>query len=319
LLHKQPDNVWRIDFQVGWEIDRDEIVKPENVEPRVKAIFGDDVAFSFEWISLYTFNCRQIEKMVEGRVIFAGDSAHLVSPFGARGANTGFQDADNLAWKLDLIIQGKANKDLLDSYNEERLLAAEINILNSTRSTDFITPKSKTSTQFRDAVLQLSATENFARGFVNSGRLSTPVPYPDSSLNTSDSGDWMGGVAPGFNCIDAPIKLNGSDGWLLNQLGWHFSLLVISPSNNEFDRREILNGLAKVRAVDLKIVWVGSENRETDNVLIDTHHLVKERYDCQQGGLYLIRPDQYVAARWKQFDSEEIVKAVNRSLGLRGE
>ena len=317
LLHKQPDNVWRIDFQIGWEIDRAEVVKPENVAPRIKAIFGDDIVFTFEWISVYTFNCRQIEKMVDDRVIFAGDSAHLVSPFGARGANTGFQDIDNLGWKLSLIIQGKAKKDLLESYNEERLLAAEVNILNSTRSTDFITPKSKVSTQFRDAVLQLSTTHEFARGFVNSGRLSTPVPYPDSSLNTPDYDQWKGGISPGFNCLDAPVKLNHSDGWLLNQLGWDFCLLVISPLYHEFNRQEINNEIEKIRTVTLKIVWVCDKKNLDDEVLIDERQLVAKRYGCQQGGIYLIRPDQYVAARWKKFDPKKIHIALNRSLGVR--
>ncbi len=161
LLHKQPDNVWRIDFQVGWNIDRKEIVKPKNVTPRIKAMFGEDVLFDYEWISIYTFNCRQIGAMKKGHVLFAGDSAHLVSPFGARGANTGFQDSDNLAWKLDMVIHNKANERLLDSYNEERSFAAKINILNSTRSTDFITPKSHISMVFRDAILQLSTEHDF--------------------------------------------------------------------------------------------------------------------------------------------------------------
>lgn len=164
LLHKQPDDVWRIDFQVGWDVDRDTEVMEENVTRRIKHMMGEDFEFEYEWVSIYTFNCRCIDKMVHGRVLFAGDSAHLVSPFGARGANTGFQDADNLAWKLDLVIRGQAGNGLIDSYDEERLLAADVNILNSTRSTDFITPKSPASQTFRDAVLELSREHAFARG-----------------------------------------------------------------------------------------------------------------------------------------------------------
>ena len=321
LLHKQPDDVWRIDFQVGWDIDREEIIKPENVTPRIKAMFGDDVEFDYEWISIYTFNCRQIESMVKGRVIFAGDSAHLVSPFGARGANTGFQDSDNLAWKLDLIVKGKAGARLLESYNEERLLAAEINILNSTRSTDFITPKSKISQQFRDAVLQLSTDHEFIRKFVNSGRLSLPVPYPDSSLNTADDSHWEAGVAPGTNCIDAPIKIQGEDVWLLNSLGWNFKLLVFSDkqSLNQAQQQDI-NSLANNNiAVEALFISTTKLNDTTElndtSSIFDTKGLVAERYGITDEGYYLIRPDQYVAARWQDFDISKIKAAVQKAIG----
>lgn len=314
LLHKQPDDVWRIDFQVGWEIDREEIVKPENVSQRVKAIFGDDVEFEFEWISLYTFNCRQIEKMVQERVLFAGDSAHLVSPFGARGANTGFQDSDNLAWKLDLILQGKAGVNLLDSYNHERLHAAQINILNSTRSTDFITPKSKISKQFRDAVLQLSVEHNFSRGFVNSGRLSVPVPYPNSPLNTADEEIWDGGIKPGTNCVDGPLELRGQPQWLLNHLGWVFKLLVFVEQVQDTNiRQDFIEGFF-FENVPLEVLFVGKQGLADNQLLLDAKGLIAERFDCENGGVYLIRPDQYVAARWKLYDERKVKKALCRAV-----
>ena len=145
LLHKQPDHVWRIDLQLGWNIDKEEEKKPENVIPRLKAMLGEDAKFELEWVSIYTFQCRRMEKFRHGRVLFAGDSAHQVSPFGARGANSGLQDTDNLIWKLKLVIDGKAPESLLDSYDYERILGANENIMNSTRSTDFITPKSEVS------------------------------------------------------------------------------------------------------------------------------------------------------------------------------
>ena len=156
LLHKQPDGVWRIDLQLGWDIDKDEEKKPENVIPRLKAMLGDDVDFELEWVSIYTFQCRRMEKFRYGHVLFAGDAAHQVSPFGARGANSGLQDTDNLGWKLKLVIDGKADEALLDSYDIERIHGADENILNSTRSTDFITPKSEMSRLLRDSVLDLA-------------------------------------------------------------------------------------------------------------------------------------------------------------------
>ena len=116
LLHRQADDVWRLDFQVGNEADRDEEIKPENAARRVRAMLGEDIEFSFEWISLYRFQSRRLQRFRHGRVIFAGDAAHQMSPFGARGGNSGVQDADNLAWKLDLVLRGLAPEQLLDSY-----------------------------------------------------------------------------------------------------------------------------------------------------------------------------------------------------------
>ena len=145
LLHKQPDDVWRVDFQIGWDIDRKEELKEENIRRRLDAMLGPDVEYDMVWSSIYTFQCRRMTRFRHGRVIFAGDAAHQVSPFGARGANSGMQDVDNLGWKLAMVINGQAPDRLLDTYDEERIYGADENIRNSTRSTDFITPKSKIS------------------------------------------------------------------------------------------------------------------------------------------------------------------------------
>ncbi|MBL4838196.1 MAG: FAD-dependent monooxygenase, partial [Kordiimonadaceae bacterium] len=226
LLHKQPDDIWRLDFQLGWDIDRAEVMKPENVAPYIKGMLGDDLDYEIEWLSVYTFQCRRMESFVHGPVIFVGDSAHLVSPFGARGANGGFSDAENIAWKLGFVIRGIAPSALLESYNDERTMGADENILHSTRATDFLTPKNAISTAFRDAVLDLAGTYAFARPFVNSGRLSTPTPYYNSQLSTPDGDDWQGkGPAPGHPCIDAPLSCGGREGWLLEMLGGSFTVL----------------------------------------------------------------------------------------------
>lgn len=283
LLHKQPDDVWRCDFQLGWDIDREAAVMEENVEPFVRGMLGD-VEFFKEWYSVYTFQCRRMERFVHGPVIFVGDSAHLVSPFGARGANSGFSDAENLAWKLDLILKGQAPKSLLESYNYERTMGADENILNSSRSTDFMTPKNAQSQAFRDAVLELADTHEFARPFINSGRLSTPTPYHDSPLSTPDRDAWDGGIAPGYACVDAPAH----DGWLLENL------------RDEF-----------------KLVHFGKRAPETslETVCLPKDSLAAERYDAGDGGVYLVRPDQVVAARWKNAQIKDIESALGRAMG----
>lgn len=284
LMHKQPDDVWRLDFQLGWNIDREACVKPENVDPLVRAMLGNDVEYEPEWYSVYTFQCRRMARFVHGRVIFAGDSAHLVSPFGARGCNGGLADIDNLGWKLDLVLRGEADAALLESYNDEAIVTADENILNSTRSTDFLTPKSRVGTIFRDAVLELARDYPFARGFVNSGRLSTAVSYPASALSTPDADDWAGqGIVPGVAALDAPL----GDGWLLAALGGDFVLLA--------DGDPAIPG---IRTVDI----AGSP-------------LAKERYGLEPGGAYLIRPDQYVAARWKTPTAAAVAAALVRAQG----
>jgi 3-(3-hydroxy-phenyl)propionate hydroxylase len=219
LLHRQPDDVWRIDFQLGWDADPVAEREPERVIPRIRALLGQDTDFTLEWVSIYTFCCLRMDKFRHGRVLFAGDSAHGVSPFGARGANSGVQDADNLAWKLRLVLQGKAPDRLLDTYASEREYAADENIRNSTRATDFITPKSPVSKLFRDAVLQLARDHAFARRLVNSGRLSMPSIYADSALNTADAQPYGAALCPGAPAADAPVTVDGKPDWLLRQLG----------------------------------------------------------------------------------------------------
>lgn len=298
LLHKQADDVWRLDFQLGWDADPVEEKKPEKVIPRVRAMLGDDRAFELEWASIYQFACRRIDNFRYGRVLFAGDAAHQVSPFGARGANTGVQDIDNLTWKLKLVVDGAAPAALLDSYDEERAFAADDNLLNSSRATDFITPKSASSRRFRDAVLELAEQHPFARPLVNSGRLSTPTPYVHSSLNTADTASFSGRMAPGTNCDDAPVSVGGRDAWFLNTVGDGFVVLTFGAAPT----REVSFG--RVRA---RVVRVGED-------LVDPRGVLAERYDARPGTTYLIRPDQHVAARWRGFDSATIERALARAI-----
>ncbi len=300
LLHKQCDNVWRIDFQLGWDADPNEEKKPERVIPRIQAMLGPDVPFELEWVSVYQFACRRIDRFRHGRVIFAGDAAHQVSPFGARGANSGVQDCDNLSWKLKAVLDGDAPEALLDTYHDERAFAADDNLLNSTRSTDFITPKSRTSLRLRNAVLELARTEPFARPLVNSGRLSTPTPYVHSPLNTPDAETaepFAGRMTPGTNCADAPVEVDGRPGWLLNELGRGFVLLSFGPAEP-----------VRVGNVEAAVLQVGRD-------IVDRAGVLTQRYDGQPGTVYLIRPDQYVAARWRRFDRAAAEAALTRALG----
>ena len=296
LLHKQPDDIWRIDFQLGWDIDRAKELKPENIRARVDAMLGEGAEYELEWTSIYTFQCRRMEKFRHGRVLFAGDSAHQVSPFGARGANSGVQDADNLAWKLDLVIKGLAPDRLLDSYSQERVHGADENILNSTRATDFLTPKTEMSKIFRNAVLSLAHRHPFARPLVNSGRLSVPCVYDGLSLNGPDALNGPATNRVGATCSDAPLR----DGFLLDVVGGVFTVLAINTDPP---------ALAEVGGVTVNTVTL---NTQTD----DPSGAIAARYlgdaPC---GIYLIRPDQHVAARWARASAADIRSAVDIATG----
>ena len=290
LLHKQPGNLWRIDFQIGQDIDREEELKPQNIQRRLKAMLGEDAEFELEWASIYTFQCRRMARFRHGRTLFAGDAAHQVSPFGARGANSGLQDADNLVWKLKLVIEGKADEALLDSYSDERVYGADENILNSTRSTEFITPKSEISHIFRDAVLALSKHFEFARPLVNSGRLSVPCTYDGSALNGVDVVQLPRATRPGAPLPDADTGA----GWLLDRVGNRFQLLGLNA------------GVPEMLEVD-GITIEGLDLPVTDDL--------KKRYlGDARAAVYLIRPDQHVVARWLAYDAMAVETALRQAI-----
>lgn len=285
LLHKQPDDVWRLDFQLGWGIDRAEELKPENIRTRVRGMIGDDIPFELEWTSIYTFRCCTMEKYRHGRIFFAGDSAHQVSPFGARGANGGIQDIDNLGWKLAAVLGGEAGDALLDTYQTERKQGALENIMNSSRTADFLTPRSPAHSVFRDAVLDLVKDHPFARPMVNSGRLSVPCIHDGSPLNGPDDPALPDRTRPGSSAVDAPLP----DGWLIDRLGGRFQVLAIGRDAPE-------TGIETLR--------------------FDATPEITERYlGTAPAALYLVRPDQIIAARWTSADAAAITAARTKAMG----
>ncbi|BAL26640.1 FAD-dependent oxidoreductase [Azoarcus sp. KH32C] len=316
LLHRQADNVWRIDFQLGWNVDPEEEKKPEKVIPRIKAMLGDEREFELEWVSVYTFQCRRMHEFRHGRLLFTGDAAHQVSPFGARGANSGIQDTDNLVWKLKLVMDGKAPASLLDTYSEERVFAADENIMNSTRSTDFITPKSAVSKTFRNAVLGLAKDHPFARALVNSGRLSVPSFLTSSRLNTPDSEVFAGNMVPGAPMDDAPVETASGEQWLLQAAGNRFQLLYYIADAADLDAKTAEGFTALADAtIPVEVLVVAERGNAAAGLrtLYDVRGRIRERYDLRPDSCYLIRPDQHVAARWRAFDVELVRAALARA------
>ena len=301
LLHRQPDDIWRIDLQLHPEADPAVEKRPENVRPRIARMLGHE-NFEFEWISLYKFQCRRMEKFIHGRVIFAGDAAHQVSPFGARGANSGLEDAENLAWKLDRVLRKRSPEALLESYQAERSAAADENIRESTRSTDFMAPVSRQEARLRKAVLSLAKETEFGKRMINGGRLSVPSIY-DSPLSTADTEAWRGGPRPGTSMPDAPIAARAGDSMFLTDAfidaGKRFTLLAFS------------NAAAIDPPEDVGVIRIGG-----DDGFSDSAGLVGARYDAEPGTAYLLRPDGYVAARFRHPTRSALDTALARACGM---
>jgi 3-(3-hydroxy-phenyl)propionate hydroxylase len=300
LLHKQPDDIWRIDLQLSPDADAEHEKCAEVVRPRIEAMLGH-TNFELEWVSVYRFQCRRIDQFVHDRVVFAGDAAHQVSPFGARGANSGIQDAENLAWKLADVISGEAPVSLIATYHDERSAAADENIRHSTRSTDFIAPHSGAELTLRNAALALARTTAFAKRMINSGRLSVASHYDTSPLSTPDADSWRGGLRPGSPLIDVPLELSQDGRRLyLSELAQHGWLLLTAG--------------ATVRLDLPKAIWHAEISPHGDYT--DVQQLMSARYDLTPGAGYLIRPDGHVAARFRHVTEQGVRAALQKARGL---
>ena len=302
LLHRQPDDIWRIDLQLSPDADPAVEKLPENVRPRIARMLGHD-KFEFVWISLYKFQCRRMEKFIHDRVMFAGDAAHQVSPFGARGANSGLEDAENLAWKLARVLQGSSPERLLESYHVERSAAADENIRESTRSTDFMAPGSRQEARLRQAVLSLAKDTEFGKRMINGGRLSVPSVY-DTPLSTPDGEAWGGGPPPGASMLDAP--LSGRDG------SSAFLTEAFVKAGRKFALLEFANGAASSVPADVGVIRIGNDG------FGDPAGLLGARYDAAPGTGYLLRPDGYVAARFRHPTRATIDAALTRATAIVG-
>jgi 3-(3-hydroxy-phenyl)propionate hydroxylase len=304
LMHKQPRDIWRVDYQLRDDEDPQEAVKPENVLPRVRSHLewiGERADWRPVWISAYRANCLTLESYRHGRVLFAGDAAHLVPIFGVRGMNSGIDDAHNLAWKLAWVAQGKARDRLLDSYSSERVLAARENIRHASKSTEFMAPPSAAFKLMREAALGLATRDPFFATLVNP-RQSSAITFADSPLNAADSDALPAGPVPGAVLAECPVEAPPGGTHVTALLGPGYTLLALADA----DPRPAVAGLP------LAAVWIAPGPTRGVDAWDATGRLFP-LYGAVPAAYYLVRPDGHVAGRWRTLKPVSLRAALGRA------
>ncbi len=302
LMHRQPEDVWRIDYQIRDDEDPVEAIKSESVLPRVQShlsMIGENEPWEPLWISIYNAKCLSLEKYRHKRVLFAGDAAHLVPIFGVRGLNSGLDDAGNLAWKLARMIQGSSPDSLLDTYSTERVHAAHINMAYGAKSTEFMAPPNFAFKLMRKATLKLALADEKVRSLINP-RQSTPIQYVGSALNVPDNAAWSNDLAaPGMPAPEVLLD----DGThlprhLSQQFGKNFVCIVFGDSLDMPKQTELAQNSIKIHSFSGN-KYAGYSQFGLSNPT--------------ESALILVRPDGYVMGRWKGSDIAPLLAAMKQT------
>lgn len=310
LMHRQPEGIWRLDYQLPPNETPEQALAPESLNTRIQAqldMVGITAPWELDWCSVYSARAMTLPDYVHERVIFTGDAAHLLPIFGVRGANTGFQDAQNLAWKLAMHLKGVGTPALLATYSRERVTAAQEIIAEASKSTRFMAPPDRGFRLLRDAVLSLSLTQDFVRPLFH-WRTSRPHDYHDSILNAlqDDNAQFTAGPAQGMPLQN--IRLADND-YLFDHLGAAFHVLYFTDHSVPVAILDAIQ-LLQTRQIPIQLLTIGNQQVFTDQ---DGHFA--KRYAAQSGTAYLVRPDQHVCARWKSLTAEQLKAAIYQALG----
>ncbi len=301
--HLMADDVWRLDYQMAPDADPEYVSRPEVAGDRIRRQLGDEVEFEFVWIGPYMYRHHLLDRFRQGRVLFLGDSAHVVSPFGARGGNTGIQDAANLAWKLDLVLSEKASPSLIETYHDERRAAAAENLTVTSRTARFLAPRSPAEEVLRRAAIALAKRFEFARPLVNTGRMSVANAYPPSPM-----------LPEGARSIqNVPLRTQAGLATTLSVLlrGPTRFLLVLFEGGDEaaeHEARWVLEAQAAERSLPIRalICRQQSASATTPEQIIDTQGLLRSQAQAQPGDCIVLRPDAYLALRLKPADFADL-------------
>jgi 2-polyprenyl-6-methoxyphenol hydroxylase-like FAD-dependent oxidoreductase len=301
VMHPQPDNIWRIDWQLAPDTDIEAEKKSGKLDTRIRRVIGD-IPYHIEWLSTYRFNQRVIEQFRAGRIFFAGDAAHSLPPYGSRGMNSGIQDADNLAWKMASVLHGSAPDALLDTYHDERHPAALENLRVTEATMRFMVPPTTLKRLQRSIIFRLAVPFKGMRKLVDHGKMAEPFVYPNSSLIFDrQAHPLIGQFAP-----DATIYVGKAKQRLRKLFGHGFVCLFFGT----WDEARHFVGLAQSEAlpVPLKLIVAFPKGEPVgplpDDVLVATYDDIlfyRQFYDGE-AAWYLMRPDGHIATR-QPFDA----------------
>ena len=309
LIHPCPDSVFRIDWQVPADHDLDAEVASGALDARVRRIVGDR-PYEIVWRSVYRFQSRRADRMRVGRVLLAGDAAHLVSPFGARGLNSGVADAENAAWKIAWVGRGWAPPSLLESYHDERHAAARENIDVTTATMDFLVPQDDERARHRADVLARAATDPAARAAVDSGRLAEPFWYVASPLTTPDPARPFAGrpprgqvppAGPGVLLPDAPVCTPPGRARALARDGF---LLLTTDAAGAAAARDA----AAAVPGPVRVLALADLDADADGALASA-------LAARPGEVWVVRPDAHVAAVLGTPTANDLTAALHRAAG----
>ncbi|MDZ4144641.1 MAG: FAD-dependent oxidoreductase [Burkholderiales bacterium] len=306
--HLMADDVWRIDYQMAPNADPEYVSSEAQVRERLARQFGPDTEVEIVWVGPYAYRSQCLDRLRVGRVFFMGDTAKIVSPFGARGGNTGVADADNLAWKLAAVLQGRAAPKLLDSYHDERHEAAAQNVMVTNRTARFLRAPEGMERTFRNAAIGLAKKYPFARQLVNTGRMAVANTYTHSPICDGTGGQSVQNVS--FEWAD---HRRGTVNDLLQWADANLLVLVFGDlSAAARQRLQQLSQTAPVRCV--QVLGAEGHAQAREHVRDPKGHL---QGACHVFGhaWALVRPDGYLAATGESVDAD-LVRAIEKSLGL---
>lgn len=302
LMHREPHGIWRIDYQLPQGESPEQALAPESLKERIDAqlamIGKGGTPWEMDWCSVYSARAMTLPDYRHGRILFVGDAAHMLPIFGVRGANTAFQDAQNLAWKLASACRGTAAPWLLDSYSEERVGAAREIIQEGGRSTRFMTPPSHGFRLMRNATLSLSLRHEFVRPLFH-WRTSRAHTYAHSKLNVAAQAH---GLAPqaSIGAVMPNVRL-GEDDYLLDRLDPRFHLVLCDAPADAVAELQGLQSELAAAGVGLSIVSLQGSGAE---------NFKQAAWSGNEGPrLFLVRPDQHIAGCWQTADRTGIAQA----------